>query len=230
VALWLMLAVTVLPLIAVPSPQIASDVTRNLISAAVWTLAVVWVAHALVPDPASATESAPKKTRPALDVRRRAALALAQTAVVMPLFIAFHLLEGVDSLLALIYVGILAMQPQFARDFKTGAALILANVVGGFFTLIAYELLVIAPSYLLLLLLTFLAGLGFGSRLLSSRKGASLYGTAFSTWLLLVGSLTTSSDNAATEVYSRVLLILAAVVYVVIASDLVSHFLKAREA
>ena len=84
------------------------------------------------------------------------------------------------------------------------------------------------PEYVFLIVLTLLAGLMFGSRLFSGKPKAALYGMAFSTLLLVIGSTTSSSGEADAKVYTRIIQLMAAVIYVVIAFGLLEHFKNMR--
>ena len=73
------------------------------------------------------------------------------------------------------------------------------------------------------LLLTLLAGLVFGERVFSGKPAAPLYGMAFSTLLLIIGSVTSGTGDAGAEVYTRVFQIIVAVLYVVFAFGLIDR-------
>jgi hypothetical protein len=154
--------------------------------------------------------------------------AIETTLVVLPVFILFYTLQLAGSLLILIFVALLSSQPGFAQNFKAGAALILGNVVGGVVAILFYELLVVMPEFQFLLLLTLLTGLLLGSRVFSGRKAAPLFGMAFSTVLLIIGSTTSGNAEAGAKVYTRVVQIMVAVTYVVTAFGIVGRFRRSR--
>jgi hypothetical protein len=125
-------------------------------------------------------------------------------------------------LIVLIFSMILAMQPGFAKNFKAGLLLVLANAAGGIAAIIAFEMLVIVPMLVYYLMLVTLVGLIFGSRLFSNRPTAALYGTAFSTFLVIMGSTTGGNSEADAKTYSRIFQIMLAVLYVVMASGVIT--------
>jgi hypothetical protein len=236
--MWLLIALLVVPMLAVQSPALARFVVAGIIVGAAATLLVVWVAHLLIPEPptAVATVTAAKAktadtaaaTPPTPAERFQTAWTI--TLVVMPVFVVFHIFEWVGGILILIFVALLSMQPGFAKDFKAGGALILGNVMGGIAAIAMFELLTIVPEYVFMLLLTLLTGLFFGSRLMSESPKAPLYGMAFSTLLLVIGSTTTSTTgDATTKVYSRILQMMVAVIYVVTAFGLIERYRRARD-
>jgi len=151
-------------------------------------------------------------------------------AVVFPLMVAFYVLQWTGSLLVLIFVAILSMQPAFAKSFKAGGALVLGNVIGGAASIVVYNLLVMVPLFEYLVLLTLLAGLVFGVRVFSGKKTAPLWGMAFSTLVLVIGSVTSSSGDAGSKVYTRVVQIMVAVSWVVVAFGVLDRLFPRRSA
>ena len=121
------------------------------------------------------------------------------------------------------------MQPAFAKDFKVGKALIIGNTIGGLVAIVVYEVLTIVPEYSFLLGLILLGGLTFGTHVFGQSKLASVFGMAFSTFLLIICSVTASdSDGAGGKVTSRVLQIMVAVIYVVSAFGLIGKLKSKR--
>ena len=219
---WLMIAVTVIPVVALQSMALAVAVAQGLVVGGVGAMAVVWLAYVLLPDPvtddsyspgagASAGEQ-PAPPSPAECVSR----AWLSTIVVFPV-LALYVYLGLTSVIILIFVALLSMQPDLATGHKAGKAMIVGNVMGGIGAIVMFELLVMIPEYGFLILLTLLAGLAFGSRLFSGAPTAPLFGMAFSTVLLVVLSSTSAFGEAGAKAWTRVLQITTAVVYLVVA-------------
>ncbi|MFC2094287.1 efflux transporter outer membrane subunit [Bacteroidota bacterium] len=227
--LWLLIALLIIPLMMMQSHALANIVAFNLVIGGGATLLVVWISYALLPDKVDKeSNNAPVAKPPAPDRKERFRTAVDSTIVVFPVLILFTVFEMASALLILIMIALLSMQPGFAKDFKGGKALIIGNSIGGFAAIIFYELLVIIPEYVFLIVLTLLAGLMFGSRLFSGKSKAALYGMAFSTLLLVIGSTTSSSGEADAKVYTRIIQLMAAVLYVVVGFGLLEHFKKLR--
>lgn len=148
--------------------------------------------------------------------------------VLMPLLLLFFIFKLSGGLLILIFAAILSMSPALSNP-KTGAVMIIANIIGGLFAIIAYKLLVVVPLFLFMLAITFIVGLFFASKLFSNKKSASIFGTAFSTFLLILLSVTSSDSEAGSEVWTRVLQISAAVIYVVIAFRILNYFINKKQ-
>lgn len=229
---WLLIALLVIPLIIISSPAVANLVAGGILLGAIATICLTWLAHGLLPDrqdertitgPSAA--AAPPVPSPA----ERFRTAAISTLVVMPLFVVFYSFQMTSPLLILIFVALLSSQPGFASNFKAGGALVIGNTIGGIAAIIFYELLVFVPEFGFLFLLTLLAGLVFGSRVFSDKPTAKLYGMAYSTLLLVIGSVTAGgSGEAGAEVYSRVLQIIIAVVYVVMAFGVADRYLQRK--
>ena len=219
---WLMIALTVIPIVALQSMAVAVAVAQGLVVGATGAMAVVWLAYVLIPDPvtdegyapaaASSTGEGSALPSPA----ECAASAWIRTIVVFPL-LALYLYLGLTSVVVLIYVALLSMQPDAATGHKAGKAMIVGNVMGGIGAIVMFELLVIVPEYGFLILLTLLGGLAFGTRLFSGAPTAPLFGMAFSTVLLVVLSSTSAYGEAGAKAWIRVVQITTAVMYLVVA-------------
>jgi len=119
------------------------------------------------------------------------------------------------------------MSPALA-NVKVGVVMIAANILGGIFAIVAYKLLTIVPQFNYMLLLVLIVGFLFATRLFSKNKLAPIFGTGFSTFLLILGSVTSSDAEAGSEVWSRVIQIAAAVIYVVAAFGVLNHYEKSK--
>jgi hypothetical protein len=225
---WLLIALLVLPMVAVQSPGLAFVIVRGLVLGAAVTLLVVWTAHVLVPDPPLPGPGGAKPPAPPTPPGEAGRLALTQTVVVLPILVLFHLFEWTGGVLVLIFVALLSMQPGFASNFKGGQALLVGNALGGVAAIGMFGLLTVVPEFAFLVLLTLLAGLFFGSRLMSDRPTAPLFGMAYSTLLLVIGMTTSTTGDAKAKVYQRLFQIGLAVVYVVVAFGLIERWRSRR--
>ncbi len=221
--MWLLIAVLVIPLVALLSPGIASQVTILIPMCAAAAILYVWTTYLFFPDPPGVVV-APPPAKPTPPAPERLRLALETTLVVLPVFVLFYTLELAGSLLILVFVAMLSSQPGFAKNYKAGAGLVLGNVIGGAVAVAIYELLVMAPEFPFLLLITLLTGLVFGARVFSGKPTSPLFAMAFSTVVLIIGSTTSGNAEAGDKVTTRVLQILVAVLYVVIAFGTLERF------
>jgi len=121
-----------------------------------------------------------------------------------------------------------SLQLVFVRRLdalKVGAA----NLGGGLVAVIFYQLLLVSPTYLFAVCGFFALALLFGRQLFSDKPLAPLYGSAFSTVLILIGTGTSEySGEADANFYVRILQITFAVCYVIGALSLLQS-LHVRE-
>ncbi len=219
--LLLFLLFYVIPVMALQSMVLAIALAKGLVMGAAGALAIVWLAHVLIPDPPSGEVRAPAAAaggaKPAPPSPQQCVTrAWLNTAVVFPV-VAFYLFTGLTSVLILVMIALLSMQPDVSKGYKAGIALITGNLMGGIAAIVTYELLVMVPEYAYLILLTLLASLFFGGRLFSGTPKAPLFGMAFSTLLLVVLSTTSSFGEADAKAWTRVVQITIAVIYLVVA-------------
>jgi hypothetical protein len=154
---------------------------------------------------------------------------LTSTLVIMPAYFVFYYASITNALLILVFIAIMSMQPAFAKDWKVGKALIFGNTIGGLAAILAYEILTVVPEYSFLIMLVLFGGLVFGQYVFSKNPLASIYGMAFSTFLLIICSVTAGdSDGAGSKVWSRVWQIMVAVVYAVSAFGLIEKYKASR--
>ena len=90
---WLMIAITVVPLLSIQSLALAAVVIGSLVSGAAATILLIWLAYGIVPDPPEAlaslqaAEVAKEQATPS--DQERVQMAVLSTIVVLPLFTIF---------------------------------------------------------------------------------------------------------------------------------------------
>jgi len=233
VVMWLLIALLVLPLVGMQMPEIAFFVAGGLVFGAAIMVLLVWLTWAMFPDPSAPVADPSVPAAPAVPPVTNAVKlrnALLSVTVVFPAVAVFYTMQWTGGILVLVFIAILSMQPGVAGNLKVGMALIIGNVVGGIASVIFYETLVMVPSFPFMILLTLLCGLAFGRQLFSGKKSGPLFGMAFSTILLIIGSTTSSTDDAGNAVIVRVLQMMTAVVYVVLAFGLLERLSRRRKA
>lgn len=235
----LLVAVTVIPVVGLQSMLLAVAVAKGLVTGAAAAVGVVWVSHVLIPDPTlppslpngttSSSGSSNNPNAPFASREAAATRAWVNTLVVFPMVLLYFVF-GLTSVLILVFVALLSMQPDFSAGFRAGKALIVGNVMGGVAAIVMYELLVMMPQFAFLLLLTLLSGLAFGGRLFSGAPAAPLFGMAYSTLLLVIGSTTSMFGDANAKAWTRVVQITIAVIYLVTAFGVITRLRRRPEA
>lgn len=227
---WMLIAVLVLPILMSLSSQLALIVATYLVLGSTVAMVVVWCSHIAFPDPhvETAPVAAVSDSEP-LSQERRVGLAAMSTLVVCPVAGLFFAYQNTDAILILIFIALLTLQPSLSAGYKAGIALIVGNLIGGIASMMFYDILVIVPNYGFMVLLTLFCALLFGTGLFSDGKWAPLFGMAFSTVLLIIGSTTSSFGDADAKASTRVIQITIAVVYAVLAFNAVKSLLPRRE-
>jgi hypothetical protein len=227
---WMLIALLLIPIIASLSSVLAVAIAARIVFGSAIALVIVWLAHIALPDPPQAvtavSAAAADKAPPAESNVYRALLS---TAVVFPVAALFFAFQSASSSVILVFIALLTLQPSRAAGGKAGLALIGGNLAGGIASMIFYELLVVAPHFGFMVSLTLLSALLFAAGLFSSSRWAPLFGMAFSTLLLIIGSTTSSYGEAGDKASTRVIQITLAVIYVVVAHNLILNLFPCRE-
>ena len=223
----------IISLLAYPVPSSGIDptvwsflVARTLISGAIFSVLVVWIVYTLFPDvPVPGFgQDAPSTAAPKPPGRvERFNHALEVLIVTFPVVLLFILYQWYDGLLILIYIVVLAMRPDAGKSL--GRVKIHGNLIGGAATLIFYWLIVIVPSFLFFIVLFLGTALFFADKIFSGKPDWSVYKTSFAALVLIIGSISTHiTDTASTEIWQRIIMIMSAVLYVVVAFSVVENF------
>jgi len=231
VKLFLLIALLAFP---VPMPGIdpstwAFAIANTLVIGSFFTIIMVWIVYTLFPDkpllsldnetPAAAAKKLPGK-------KERFNNALETFIITFPVVLVFIFFQWESALLVLLYIVVLSMMQEASHT--AGKVKIFGNLIGGLATIIFYVLIIIVPSFFFFLLLLPGTALLFADRIFSERPDASLYKTGFSALVLIIGSVSTGTEAAGSEIWLRILQVMTAVLYVVAALAVVEAF-KARK-
>ncbi len=225
---WLLISLLVLPLLSTYTKSLGSVVGISILISAAIAVGLVWLVFFFFPDSNEVKIPAPAKP-PVQTQRQRAVMAFDQLIVVFPVVVSFYIFQWSGAILVMIFIVLLSMNPA-ARNPKLGLSMILANFAGGLASIVVYNLLTVVPEMPFLALMVLLFGLIFGQKLFSGKPAAPLYGMAFSTFILVLGSVTSSDGDAGEKVWERLFQISTAVIYVVIAFKILNYYTKSRRA
>lgn len=214
---WILVSVLLLPMMNLLFPELSSDVSQALVRGALLSIIMVWLVYGLFPAMENQLMKSQQAITEQLSQTQRLRKAILSTLVILPVFILFYAFKISGAILVLIFIGILSMEPSFAKNFQKGKALLIGNLIGGVVSVIIYNLLIVVPEITFLVLIMLVAGLILGNMFFSGSKMAPLYNMAFSTTLLIIGSVSApnSEEQASSAVFTRILQIMAAVTYVV---------------
>lgn len=224
IKLFAIMSTLLIPLLALEAKAVAGFVALSLIFNTLMAISLTQLMFVIFPwSKEDVTFEKPKGTGAKNDDRTQFKYALNIMIILLPLLFLFFIFKLSGGALILMFVAILSLSPALSNK-KTGLVMIIANIFGGLFAILAFKLLVIVPLFVFMVLLTLIIGLVFASNLFSTKKIAPIFGTAFSTFLLILGSVTSSDDAAGSAVWTRVIQISSAVIYVVIAFGLLNYF------
>ena len=229
IKLFALISVLIIPLMSLEASGVGSFIAVSLVFNTLMAVALTQLMFICFPwSDADKVFEKEKKTQDKISELQQFKYALNILFVLLPLLLLFYIFQLSGGVLILIFAAILSISPQLSNP-KTGVVMILANIFGGVMAIICYQLLTIVPLFIFMIMLVFMVGLFFGSNLFSSKKTASIYGTAFSTFLLILCSVTSSDDEAGIKVWDRVLQISMAVIYVVVAFRVLNYFINSKK-
>lgn len=229
VKLFALVSMVIIPFVSIDSNAIGSYVAARLIFNAFMAIVLSQLVFKVFPLCKADIPFEKKKQEAQKQTEdERFKYAVKIIVILTPILLLFYMFKLSSSVLVLTFVAILTISPALAKP-KVGLVMILANILGGVFGIIAYKLLVVVPSFTFMILVALCIGLFFGSRLFSDNKYAGIFGSGFSTFLLILGSVTSSDDEAGGKVWTRVIQIAMAVSYVVFAFAVVNRIIESKK-
>ena len=232
VPLFMTMGITMIPIISFSGTMVSNFVAMMLLLNMAVGLFFAWLFHSLLPDSmtkeAAAQLSKPPPAAPQVPEKERIRLALVSTIVASTAVLLFFALNLSQYALAMLFICIMAGTPDQNASVKFIKGNALATVIGGVAVIIAYNLLVAAPTYLFLIFLVMLFSLIFCERIYSGSPLAPAFKSGFTTFLVLLGSSTGSSDAASSDFYMRIAQILFAGLFTILGLVVVEHLLRPR--
>ncbi len=228
IKVFLLISLIIIPFVSIDSGAIGSYVAVRLVFNALMAIVLTQIIYLIFPlsDADKVFEKQQQKTVNQSD-KERFAYAFNIILIILPVLLLFYIFKLSSSVLILVFISILSMSPALANP-KVGMVMIIANILGGIFGIIGYRLLVLVPNFSFMILITLCVGFLFASQLFSNNKFAAIYGSGFSTFLLILGSVTASDAEAGSQVWSRVIQIAIAVIYVVITFGILNKITKSK--
>ena len=222
----LLITVSVVPLVAVTSIELAYGLVFTLIAGSILAVLLVFLSYAVFPARKQANEVA----NPPAEERFPVGAALANTAALMSLVIFFISSGSAVSVIIIMTAITILRQPPIAGH---GAAygFVMGNIAGGLAATAACLLVVLLPSPAFLLLVVLLFGLLFGAKIAEGGDLAPLYIVGLVTFLIVLGfGLAPLPGDSGTFFISRVFNVVIAAIYTIgVASVLRALFRSHRE-
>ena len=178
----LLICMGVVPVATLSAPQFADQLPGILIRAMAIAVVFTWVAYAIWPRPFAkppAPASVPSETP--------IAVAIAGTAIVLPLMLVFLLFGLTDAIPVLLTTILLVANIEEERGAANARAMLTSNFLGGVVAIGAYHLLQVAPSLATLALITFLIGLCFAGQIAKGGSQGSNYLLGYNASMVIFG-------------------------------------------
>ena len=207
----MLIAMTVLPVIANQSKEASSELISGLTASMACAIATVWLVFALFPEPEAITVPAKPDGLPAEQAGR---MALTYTLVVMPLLL---LLLFQNSTFVIVMMTTLAIIQASAkvRSARAATGIVVGNVIAGLIAGFAYFLIESAPTLPFLAAIVILISLLFGAGIAAADERSPLVAVMASATFILLGLGLTPFMDTSTAFASRVAGVVLASLYCV---------------
>ena len=233
VPFFMTLGVTMIPIVSFSGLLVSHLVAFLLLWYMALAMLFAWLFHSLLPDSLvketedlPSPEVTPKAT--IISDKERGRLALTSTVVASTAVILFFAFNLTQYALAMLLICIMAGNPNQNASLKFMKGNGISALIGGAAVIIAYNLLGAAPTYPFLIALILLFSLIFSTRIYSDSPWAPAFQSGLTTFLILLGSSTSTADSATADFYLRVGQILFAGIFTVLGLTLVEHLLRPR--
>lgn len=227
VRLLFLILTVLLPFVSLKANALGSIVLTSLLLNLIIAIVVVRIAFLIFPVTQEEEIVVNKKTPAAYKDLNLDRMAFNGLMVVFPVVTVVYLFNNTIAILTLVFIVLLSFDP-FIYQSKKGTAILAANVIGGLVGVLVYNILVIAPSYLLYILVIICVAFYFAFNLYSGKKIAPIFKTSFNTFFVIMGVISTSTDNAGGIVWERLIQIGLAIIYVIVAFKVINTFNNPR--
>lgn len=209
-----MIAILILPMLANSNEGLAISFSAGFVYSSWLTIAMIWLVHFIFPDPKFI--HFPVKPRFTNRYSKIAAqLAFKSTLVAFPIAALFITYGLSDYLLVMIFSALFILKPDLTQGKEAGRNSLLSTLLGGVFAWLFYWLIVAVPQFSFYLLLLAATTLFFGRHIFSGNDISKYYSSGFIALLVIVNSAMAADANFNAILAQRILLILAAIIYIV---------------
>ena len=178
----LLVCIAVIPVITLMIPTEGHRLAQIFARGMMVAVACTWVVHAIWPRPFAAFPPGENEL-PDDPIR----MALAGTAVVLPIMLVYQMFGLTDAMPVLTTTTLIIAKMNQEKGAAAGILKLILNFVGGIIAVVAFYALSIAPSLVTFALIVFIINFGFGSLVSKGgrRAGAALLG--FNATMIIFG-------------------------------------------
>jgi hypothetical protein len=177
--LLVLIAFAAIPVVTMVAPQQAGALPLAFTRSMAIAVAMIWLVQSLWPEIAKAAAA------PMAGNASPVALAVAGTAIVLPLMLVFLMYGITDALPVLITTIVLVITFDPRRGATQGLAMVIANLIGGATAIGAFMLLQVAANLATLFLVALLVGIVFGSRIARGGPAGGVAAVTFNQAMVL---------------------------------------------
>lgn len=222
--LMLLINLLLMPMLAGVHEGLAIGVVSGLVGSSWLTICLLWLSHYIVPDaPGGPVMPKPPGYQPGYSAPA-AEFALKSAVVALPIAILFIANNWTSQILVMVFAAIFTLSPNLDKGKEAGSNSIKSTLIGGGVAFFVYWLLVAVPEYHFLVVLVFLASLGFGRAINSARPIAKYLPSAMVAMIILVNSSFGEGASFTDVFVKRILFISLAAIYVVTALRVLDAF------
>lgn len=211
-AVFLVLVVAIIvPLLGILNKALASSILSILVTGVLSGTALMWLAHAILPEPPSPDdEEAPAAGQPPALLR-----ALANTAILLASVVICLTSDNLTAAAVIpITVASLLGQLDVTAGARAAFGLVLVNLFGGLLASVAYSVLMLRPNLLSIFIIVLVVALVLGGRAAARSADAPVFAGALTIFLILFGlGVSPLPGSAAESFYTRILYVGAALLY-----------------
>ncbi len=224
-ALMCLIAVLILPILALGHDALATGFTLYFVLSAGLSVLTYLLAHRLFPDPPAERPAQGRAGFQKGYSQGAVQAALKSTAAVLPIAILFIVMGWASQILVMVFAAIFSLSPQVSKGQAAGVKSLKSTLIGGAAAVVFYWLIVAVPEFHFFIALTFLTALIFGAAIFSARPIAQYLPSAFIALLILIGGSMGEGADFAGKLVMRIVLISLATLYVVAVLAVLDRFL-----
>lgn len=221
------LGLLVFPILASVHDALPLAVAGSLMFSALLALLTAQLAHGLFPDPVRAERPGKRDIDPGY-LPEGARAALTTTIVVVPAMVFFLVFDLAAAAVVMVYIGFMSMGGTLAAGRQGASQNLVANAIGGLAAFIFYVVMIAVPHLHFFVVLMLLTSLLFARQVFSEAPSARYYGSAFTGLVILVSSSMEAGESFNEAVVERIVFIVIAGTYVIMAMSAVERFLARR--
>lgn len=218
-AVFLVLVVAIIvPLLGILNKELAASILAILVGGVLGGAAMMLLAHAVIPEPRPAEDTAKQAVAGVPDYAR----ALANTAILLSAVTICLTSDNLTSAAVIpITVASLLGQIDVTAGTRASVGLIIVNLFGGVLASVAYAILSLRPSLLWMFVIVLVVGLLIGGRAAARSADAKVYAGGLTIFLILFGLGVSPLPGSAAESFStRILFVAMAILYTLLATAL----------